>query len=285
MKSFSIVFSVIILLFACKSPEEFREKDPVYHQLVDEAEARDSAMLELVTTINLIDESLGQISQKEDQLRLNANDPEFTENNRDNILNEIQSIYEMMEENKNKVNELNRRLAEAREKIKQSDADLKHANKLMAQYQVMIDKLNTKIEVRDTQIASLEEELAKMNISLDSLKMEFSEQKEDLNRVYFAFGTKKELMEKNVIDKSGGFIGIGKTLQLKSDFNKSFFTEASLSELKEIELYVEEANMLTTHRDGSYHFDKKEDRIEKLVIDDAQKFWESSKYLVLEVEQ
>ena len=105
-----------------------------------------------------------------------------------------------------------------------------------------------------------------------------------MNKVYYAFGTKKELMYHNIIDKSGGFIGIGKTYQLKDDFNKEYFTMADAESLTKLELYVKEAKVLSTHNEKSYHFEG-EDKVESLIIDNPEVFWEASKFLVIEVNQ
>ena len=87
-------------------------------------------------------------------------------------------------------------------------------------------------------------QLLTMDISLDSLREVVETKHVELNTVFFAFGTKKELIYHNVIDKTGGFVGIGKSLQIKSDFNKEYFTKADAEVLKEIELFVKKGDKL-----------------------------------------
>ncbi len=277
--------SLVALLFSCveKSTDVvIQEKD--YNQMLKETEQRDSAMIELVKTLNLIDENIEKITERKKQLEFQTSDVENRQTYRERILDEIQEIYEIMEQNKQKINELNARLADSRNKLAESDQDLKHANELIEQYQAMIDNMNEKLQRRDEEIYLLKEELAQMDISLDSLKEEYEKKHDELNVVYYAFGSKKELMYHKVIDKNGGFLGIGKSFQLSDDFNKEYFTQADAEELTHVDLYVKEASLLSTHREGSYHFEG-EEKVEKLVIDDAQAFWEASKFLVIQVDQ
>ncbi|MEQ8324439.1 MAG: hypothetical protein RIC15_06935 [Vicingaceae bacterium] len=287
MKNPLIVLSFLsLIIFGCQqeSDPELTPEQLAYQELQRESAIRDSAMLELMTTLNMIDENVSKISDRHNKIDMHANDVEFRKNYRDRMLDEIQEIYEMMESNKERINDLNARLADTRNKLGKSNKENERLIKLLDQYQLMINSLEQKIEGKDKEIYNLKEKLAKMDISLDSLKSEVQSKHAEMNTVYFAFGTKKELLYHKVIDKSGGFIGIGKTFQLKDDFDKSYFTQSNAEELKEIELFVKDAKLLSQHRKDSYHFEG-EDAIDKLVIDDPNAFWEASKYLVIEVNQ
>mgnify|MGYP000874925023 CR=1 FL=1 len=116
------------------------------------------------------------------------------------------------------------------------------------------------------------------NISIYEIKTE------KLNTAYYAFGTSKELIKNNVLTKEGGFIGMGKTAKMKSDFNKAYFTKVDASVFTEIVLSAKKAKLVTTHPAGSYKIEGAEGKAEKLVITNAEDFWSASKYLVIVVE-
>jgi len=281
-----LIFTIVVFISSCSenpTPDVVIEHNE-YKQMMKESEDRDSAMIELVKTLNLIDDNIEKITERKKKLNMEPIDVENRETYRERILNEIQDIYVTIQQNKDKLQELNIRLADTRNKLSKSNADLKHANELILQYQVMIDNMTEKIERKDEEIYMMKEELAKIDISLDSLKEEYVKQHEEMQIVYYAFGTKKELIYHNIIDKKGGFIGIGQSLQLKQDFNKDYFTKADAENLTAIDLFVKEATVLSTHREGSYHFEG-EGKVEQLVIDNPGVFWEASKFLVIQVEQ
>ena len=124
--------------------------------MMKETEQRDSAMIELVKTLNLIDENIEKITERKKQLDIHTGDVENRQTYRERILDEIQEIYVIMQQNKDKINELNARLADTRNRLNESDAELKHANELIDQYQVMIDNMNEKINRKERRDLSSE---------------------------------------------------------------------------------------------------------------------------------
>ena len=286
MKRIFLPVAAAIFAISCgevKNPDVVIEGN-AYEQMMRESDQRDSALLEMVKTLNLIDENIGKISEHKSSLDVQFGDVEHRQDNRERILDEIQQIYEMMQQNKDKIAELNARLSDTKNKLRNSGSELKHSQELLAQYQLMIDNLNAKMTQKDQEIYTLKDALSKLDISLDSLKQEFMVQHVEMNKVYYAFGSRKELLYNKVIDKKGGFIGLGKSYQVKSDFNKDYFTAADAETLDSIDLFVKTATLLTTHRNGTYHF-KGEGKSDRLIIDDKKAFWEASRFLVIEVEQ
>ena len=110
------------------------------------------------------------------------------------------------------------------------------------------------------------------------------QQKDEMNVAYYCFGSKDELIDNNVIEKAGGFVGLGKTYKLKSDFNKKYFNKVDVREFSQVLLAVKKAELITTHPDGTFHFTGNEKSVENLVIDQQNEFWSASKYLVILVD-
>jgi len=165
-----------------------------------------------------------------------------------------------------------------------------------------IENMNNQVAAKDADIASLTAELEALHINVTSLNQQietitaenektikekeeaFKEQGNVLNTAYWAFGTKKELAEKNVIEKEGGVLGLGKTLTLKKDFNREYFKKIDIREFKEMTLNAKKAVLLDNHPANSYHF-VGTNKVEGLVIDKPDEFWKDSKYLVVVVEK
>ena len=104
-----------------------------------------------------------------------------------------------------------------------------------------------------------------------------------MNTAFYAFGTKKELAEKNVIEKEGGVLGIGKTIKMKKDFNRDYFMKIDIREFNQLPLNTKKAKIVTTHPAGSYHLTGTK-TVESLIIDNPEDFWKASKYLLIVVE-
>ncbi len=117
-------------------------------------------------------------------------------------------------------------------------------------------------------------------IVINHQRSEISAMRNEINTVYYAIGTMKELKSNGIITKEGGFIGIGRTANVKQDFNVSYFTEANLTQLKAIPLNAKFAKLLTSHPSDSYKISGNK-KVDSLYINNASSFWSESKYLVI----
>lgn len=289
MKNFVFILMILaVVFFSCESSTEGTEKDAEQlkadslQALLDE---RDQTVNEFFETFNEIEENLALIKEKEKIITVTtSNGTEVTTDAKDKINEDILLIYELLTKNKQKISYLNK-------KMKQSDLQITELNK-------MIQRLTEEITNKDSEINKLKEELEVLNLivedlfaNIDTMKMEIeakddviSEQDQNLNTAFYVVGTSKELKEKGIITKEGGFVGIGAVQKLMEDFNKDYFTKIDIRETKKISLMVKKAKAITSHSSNSYYFDGPEGKVNYLIITDHEKFWQTSKYLVVIVE-
>jgi SMC interacting uncharacterized protein involved in chromosome segregation len=239
---------------------------------------QDSSIQSFIRGFNEIQDNLDEIKSKEKIVSENSKDPEVRKSKEDQIVADIQSIYDAMNKNK-------QRLAAMKAKLKDS-------NKKNEELEKFIARLTTEIEEKDAQINDLKNQLEKLNVEMTNLNLNYQEEvqasevkTEKLNTAYYAFGTSKELIKNNVLTKEGGFIGIGKSQKMKEDFNKDYFTKIDISSVNVIPLGAKKAKLITTHPASSYKIEGADGKAEKLVITNAEDFWSASKYLVIVIEQ
>lgn len=238
---------------------------------------QDSSIQSFIRGFNEIQDNLDEIKRKEKIVSENSKDPESRKTKEQQIVDDIQSIYDIMNKNK-------QRLASMKSKLKESNEKNDELEKFIA-------RLTTEIEEKDAQINDLKGQLEKLNVEMTALNLNYEEatqesavKTEKLNTAYYAFGTSKELIKNNVLTKEGGFIGMGKTAKMKEDFNKGYFTKVDISTLTEVVLGAKKAKLITTHPAGSYKIEGADGKAEKIVITNAEDFWSASKYLVVVVE-
>lgn len=240
---------------------------------------------EYFAAFNSIQENLNQIKEKEQIITLKTKSGgELDETSADQINDDILAIYELMHKNKQTIKDLNNKL---------QSAGLK--NKEMAKtIQLLTEQINSK----DTEISTLKEQLARLNFdvaqlnqevaSLDSTLQEeqrLSEQKSEiistqdaaLNTVYYVVGTKKELVNHNVVTKEGLFKG----LKIDASLDKDYFTKTDLRTCNSITINTKNAQILSSHPTGSYKLIQNGKIVERIEITDPAKFWDSSKILVI----
>jgi archaellum component FlaC len=289
MKNILMFLGVAFLFQSCQTGEPSEEVLKLRNekeQLKNASAKKDSAFVALVRSFNEIEENLSMVKEKQGIITMDRKGmQENGENRREKILENIQMINDLMDENRKKIKGLEKKLGFLSEKLETAGLKINELEK-------MVDRLMQTVEQKDFEINGLKSELVELNFSLDSMTMAFGEQSEivenqemALNTAHFCFGTFKELKEKGVITKEGGFIGIGRTEKLLKDFNTNYFTTIDITKTIKIDLFVKEVKLVTTHSEESFEFiENAEGMIESLLIKQPEKFWSVSKYLVMVVE-
>jgi chromosome segregation ATPase len=284
-----VLFTFVIALVSCQQGKIDRMQ-AVQDSLTRTAVEKDSAIIGFVSAMTEIQENLDSIKQIEDIVRIeSAKVGEGGQSAREQIRSDIAAIHELMQQNKALIAKLQKQLGSSNAKV--------------AELQRAIVVLRKQVEQKDAEIAGLKAEMEKLHLDLagmtsrmeemaaeSKLKDEVLMQKTTtidaqtiaLNTGYYAFGSQKELIENDLVEKDGGFLGIGKRLKLREELNADYFTEVDIRELSRLELHARKAKLVTSHPSGSYHFEG-DNLVEALVIDDPQEFWKTSKFLVIVV--
>jgi seryl-tRNA synthetase len=238
---------------------------------------QDSSMQAFIRGFNEIQDNLDIIKEKEKIVTASSKDSETRKTKQEQIVADIQSIYDIMNKNK-------QRLAGMRAKLKESNKQ----NEVLEKF---ITRLTADMDAKDVQIGDLKTQLEQLNVAMTNLNVNYQEvtqesavKTEKLNTAFYAFGTAKELIKNGVLTKEGGFIGIGKIQKMKDDFNKNYFTKVDASTTNSIVLAAKKAKVITTHPTTSYKIEGADGKAEKLTITNAEEFWSTSKYLVIVVE-
>lgn len=285
----SIFFAVFALFFiGCQEEgtsdtdsssgesEELARLKSENRELQDQLGAKDSALNETIMLFNEIEHNLAMINVKEDEIRFRSNDIELEEDGKQWILQEIQNINYLREANAKKVGELN--------------IALENKNLQISELETMIRNLMDKIQVQEEEIEMLRVELADLDREYVELLEAYQEQTEitaetliKLNQAYYAYGTYDELEANGVVVKEGGFIGMGKRTELKSDFNDDYFTQIDITKTDLIEVTGKKVKFITDHPSSAYEVTSSGNKHSVKIID-HKTFWKVSKYLVIVVD-
>lgn len=282
-----ILYSSAILLAGChdyKADVDTLNKEK--QTMIAEATYKDSTINAFLAGLNQIETNISSITEKQAEVSNMASQHELNKNQFDRINEDIHSINDLMEADRNK-------LAELTKKLKGSNFKIKELEKSIA-------SLQQQLEEKNTELASLNQKLADMNVQVENLNTNvktLTAQTEDqaktiadkttkLNTAYYTVGTYKELETKKVLNKTGGFLGIGKNKQVVQDFKPDAFKSIDITQTKTIELNAKTASLVTTHPSSSYKIEKKDkNHVSQLVITDPDQFWKASKYLVVMIEK
>ncbi len=286
-----IASAVVVLAASCTDKERIAQMQGSIDSLKYELNTRDTELTEYFTLVSDIESNLNEIKKRENMISLEQeNNPTEDAASKKQIVEDLKAINTLMEENKTKMEELNKKLnnsyyqsnkfkkmvAELEEKVTLKESEVETLNMRVSDLTAQNETLNTKVDSLFT------ENTTKTEI-ITANESTIQEMDEALHTAYYTAGTTTELEEKEIITREGGFIGIGKVDQLNPRASKSAFTSVDIREVNSIPVNSKKVELVTNHPQDSYEIvlNEEEKQVDKLVILDPDKFWESSKYLVM----
>ena len=285
--SLVILIAAGVIFYSMYKREQKRQVARLEDQKVSFTELltqRDSTINDWVVTFDQIEKNLQEIKAKEKIIAMNANDREFSKDKKKQILEDIQYINTLLEQNKKKIASLNAQLkksgntiqglqtkiAELEAAVQQSETDISGLKTALTEKNMQIDQLNTKVNDMQTTIADKDQTI--------------SDQTSEMHKAYIASGTYKDLKSKGLVEKEGGFLGLGKNQSLQENFADSLFSQIDMTVTKTIPVNSKSARLITEHPQGSYEMiHEGKDKIAYIEITNPNEFWKISKYAVVEV--
>lgn len=287
MKKLLFILACIIpALFSCEDNGEVARLKEENSKLQTELTKRDSTVDGMFKSFDNIEANLSEIRAKQ-MIVGKATDnatSEVSADVRDQITAEIQLINELLEKNKEMISNM-------RAQLKKSKMKIKHLEQIIA-------KLQKQVEEKDAEILDLKDKLEKLNFTVTELnaKVEtvvaesnqktevINQQTEELNTAWYVVGSTKELQSKKIITREGGFVGLGKISKLSKELTEDYFTKIDIRKVTEITIAAKKAKILTNHPQSSYELKQNGKTVDRLIIKDYKRFWNMSKYVVIEVE-
>ncbi|HEY3369738.1 MAG TPA: hypothetical protein VGK10_02755 [Prolixibacteraceae bacterium] len=288
MKRLLFILSIVVLTSCGQHKKEIARMQAKQDSIAQLAVQKDASILEFMAAMNEIQSNLDSIKTIEKIVSVQSSSgSEMKPDAKKRIIAEIAEITSLLEKNKELAKSLQGKLRSSNLKIAEFEKMVAQLNKQMAEKDTAISDLTKKLENLHIDVASLNQKIetitAESEQTIKEKNQAIDEQTIAMNTAYYAFGTKKELVEKNVIEKEGGVLGLGKTIKMKKNFNRDYFMKIDIREFKELPLNAKKAQVVTVHPAGSYHITGVK-KAESLVIDQPEEFWKASKYLLVVVD-
>lgn len=245
---------------------------------------------EYFAAFNAIQENLAQIKEKENIISVKTGTgQELDQTSAEQINEDILSIYDLLLKNKQTIKDLNKKLQQNGLKNSEMAKTIKLLEKQVADKDNEINSLKGQLEKLNFDVKQLNEQVEELTENLEQQQQEneqktqlINEQDEALNTVYYVYGTKKELMNHKVISREGAFKG----LKIGDSFDKDYFTKVDMRAVNKITLNSKkDIQILSSHPSGSYKTVTNGKTVESIEINDPEKFWERSKFLVVLIKE
>lgn len=272
---------VVALLASCVSRQVAVEAESRSDSLELVVSAKDSLINAVFADINAISENLALIKSRENLITV-AGESEGGRRPVEEIDNDIKAIDRLLRENRAKIESLQRSAAQLRKanlRIDGLEKMIADMNRQLAEKKAEVEQLRESLVRMGDEVKSLTEEVAVRSAEVENLSGEKVELQNQLNTVYYIVGAEKELRDAQIINKQGF---IGRTLTVGRNSNFDSFTMADSRLLSEVPVGQKKATLVTSHPEGAYELVTDANKVvEKLIITDPVRFWESSKILII----
>lgn len=284
MKTYLIIAIALLSFSSCNQAEldkTSHEKD----SLIAVVNERNSVINDFIIAFNEVESNLDSVAAKQNLITLSTGSKgELKQNQKARINAEIEAINDLMDQNRKKLDDLTQKAKSSNSKNIQLEKAITIIKNQMIEKDSELTALNEKLASLNTQVAQLETSVNTLTIEGAEKSKRIAEETLALHTAYFIVDKSKVLEDKNIIDRKGGLLGIGKTSKLASNIDNNKFTRIDFTQTTSIPVNSEDAKIITSHSNDSYSLEKdiKNDKmIKNILISNPEKFWSASKYLVV----
>ena len=189
-------------------------------------------------------------------------------------------------------------LATRKQQIADLEDQLKKSDQRNSKLTRLITQLREQVAEKETKIASLEQQLADSNVTIADLRTQMSgltqqlatvtEDKEFLQAVaesqdamlnagYYVVGTRSQLKDKGLTE------GLFKKRANVDGLDRSLFQQIDIRNVTEISIAGRSPKLVTEKPAGTYTLTTVADGTSLLTITDPTRFWDDSKFLIIQV--
>ena len=273
-----LLIAVVVLLIGAtavlfrkyeKSSTDFAESQTRYNEAINAiAEIQDSLF-----AITAGDSAVGVLSQGL-QTEQSLTEPQTRQ-----ALDAIAVINKTIGRTKEKIRDLEGRLKKSGVRaagLQKMIASLKIS---VAEKEALVAMLTGRADSLQVQVASLEGAVQQGQETIRAKDAALEERRSELATIYLLMGTKKELSASGVIVSKGGFLGMGKTVQLTGRFDESQFSRLDTDQEKLVRTPSAKARVLSAQPASSYELKVEGEQMELHILDPKE--FRKVKHLVI----
>jgi DNA repair exonuclease SbcCD ATPase subunit len=279
-----ILMSTAVLLVASCNRAELDQSKHSNDSLLSVVSDREAALNEFISSFNEVEQNLDSVAARQHIITVHTDQKgELKQDQKDRINAQIAAINTLMDENRQKLEELNKKLKNSAHKNAQLEKLILTLKNQLSQKDIELASLNEKLNSLNAEVAQLQTTVTSLTIERNLTTQALDEATVALHTAYYIVGKSSELQDAKIIDRKGGLLGIGKTSKLSENFDNSKFTRIDYTQVLSIPVNSE-MKIITSHPSESYTLEKdatNKDKVKYIVISNPDKFWSASKYLVI----
>lgn len=297
MKIYTLIILIIMIMISvdCKNSKdnqirdlqtqintlqnEYKKVDEEKNQAVHEKEIFINEVTDITNKINQIQDRILSINRSSKTVVLKSKKDEIDSGS---IFKELADIETKLEIDSKNVDQLMRKIEDSNIRISGLVKTVSLLRSQIIENENEIKMLRTELEKKENELQIAMEKQKQTEYVLENVEKKAKSQEEELNRKLYIIDSEKNLLRKGIIEKKGGFLGIGDNLVLSSKIDESLFDIIDISIISNIKLHTQARDVIIIpSRDpDSYKLIKSKKKIDNIEIINSQIFW-NIKYLVV----
>lgn len=283
MKQYLILLSAIVLFFSsCQDKAQQAAQQAAYNAVLAEKDTLSAQLDELRGIIGSVTESLDSIDMQEGLLFVPEKDA--MKSTKKQMLERVRTYKEL--------------LARQREQLDKLEKNQRANQSSLKELRDLVSRLRAEIEEKEQSIANLEQELQKSQGNVSRLSNELNEswtrnalvtaqrdsiqnvstkQADAIHTAYYIVG------EKAALRKAGVTHGIFRAKVDYANLNKSLFNQVDTRTFTELNVNSAKPKLISEKPADSYTITQNANGTSTIRITNAQKFWQASPYLIIQV--
>ena len=275
MKKIFYAFIAVFFMVSCGSNTEKKSDTATDSLSVSvKTELQQQEIDEMAAVIDKVSACLDSIQIQEKILFT----PNEEQTDKQRVLTQLSSFKNLLARKQAEINKL---LAQNKELSSSS-------NKTIQNLQKMVDFLNAQLAEKDKKISNLEKLVNQGKVQLDNLAFDYAmleseksyleeqntAQDAQINTAYYIVASKSDL-------KKAGLLKSFKKIN-NENIDESLFKKIDVRNVTTIQINSKSPKILTNNPASSYTLTKNEDKTSTLTITDVKKFWNVSRYLIIQ---
>ena len=271
---------------ACNQHQkEIEAKQVTIDSLQAVVDAKDGEINDLFDMLNEIEDNITAIGARYSNVQeMRSNSLENGVTRKTKIADEMKTIENLMADNKKKIANLNAKVSTLTKKNSDLEAYITRLEERAQAQEQQITELLAELENSKVVIKGLNKNISDLTASNQQKDDYIAQQVAAANRAYFIVGTYNELKEAGIVNKTGGFIGIGRKQGTVADMNTDLFNQIDRTKVTTITVGKRKAQVISQHPADSYELVADEDDAQTtayLRILNPTQFWKYTDYLVI----
>lgn len=276
----TVIFAMLSSCTGGKEKEQQTLEDITKQELITALTERD----ELLSLVKEVSKGLEQIKRLENIITIAAARPSETAGQRAQILSDISSLKEKIEQRQGQLKKLedelhgstinNKELRETIEALRlQIDSQMEQIESLTHHLMAA----NEQIDILHNTVDSLNTTVSVVSVERDAARETSVRLENELNACFFIVATKSELKSHNIIESGL----LRRTKLMKGEFDKDCFIISDKRVMKTLPLGAKKAKILTNHPETSFEIIE-ENGQKTIRILNPEQFWSLTDYLVVQ---